>query len=226
MNDTLCITKNSARITPYYISGELHTIPSVSPYTISLDEKPSSIVISGYTEVDYIPFSSGNFYVDYDRSIVYFYSGDAGNSVSVDYYGGGSIIKADDVNRFSDFLDRLKSIFYSFRVESLSGSRVRINGGCFVSGDTIYNIKEMFIDFGPNGNFEVSISSGYFKKILIGIDVLSSSVSIAEGTEAPKYDAAVTPSYSSDFKPVAILTIGSDFNIEQSDIIKIRNFLC
>jgi len=228
---TLSDTKYPARVTPVLITDEEHTISTGVPYFVTLKEKPSedyAITISGYAEVTSIPTAATQFYVDYSKSIIYFNSSKAGVDVSVTYFGGGSPIIADDVNRFSSLLDNLKSALFAFRVEALSGCRVRIYGGRFISGTTVYEKKELFMDFGLNGNFLINFNStGFFKKVLIGINLDTNLIDIVEGDEAPKYDATVIPSFTSTFKPVAIVTVeesgGSVADITQSDIIVIRN---
>ena len=231
MTTTLSDTKYPARITPVLITDEEHTISVGVPYSLYLKEKPSedySITISGYTEITSIPTSATNFYVDFARSIIYFHSSKAGTQVLVTYWGTGSPIIADDVNRFASLLDNLKSALFAFRVEALSGCRVRIYGGRFISGTTVYEKKELFMNFGVSGNFLINfVLTGFFKKILIGVNLDSNLIDIVEGAEAPTYDATVIPSFTSTFKPVAIVTVeesgGSVADITQSDIIVIRN---
>ena len=220
--------KYAARITPALISAEVHNIDTGIPYSIQLKEKPSEdydITIPGYTEVTSIPTSATNFYVDYARSIIYFHSSKAGTQALVSYYRTGSPIIAEDVNRFSSFLDNIDVVLFSFLVEALSGSRVRLYGGNFIYGTTIYPKKELFLDFSENGNYPISLTAGYFKKLLIGIYLSTQLVGVVAGAESSKYEGARIPTYTSDFRPVAIVTIGSDFNILQKDIISIRNFL-
>ena len=220
--------KYAARITPVLISAEVHNIDTGIPYSIQLKEKPSedyAVTISGYTKVTSIPTSATNFYVDYARSIIYFHSSKAGVQVEVSYWGLGSPIIAEDVNRFSSFLDNIDAVLFSFLVEALSGSRVRLYGGNFIYGTTIYPKKELFLDFSENGNYPISLTAGYFKKVLIGIYLSTQLVGVVAGAESSKYEGARIPTYTSDFRPVAIVTIGSDFNILQKDIISIRNFL-
>ena len=233
----LCDTKYPYRATPVLISGEAHTIETAIPYSISLKEKPSpvhAVTIPGYTESDSAPSAATLFFVDYGASVIYFYSSQAGESVSVTYHGTGSPIIAGDVNRFSLFLDSLNSALFSFVVEALSGSRVRLYGGKFVdsvTGNTIRTKKELFINFGENGNYELGLITGtYSKKILVGIDVSTSAVAIIEGNEVARRDAALMPSFTSDFRPVAIITVTGNSNgfvdsIIQSDIFVVRNFL-
>lgn len=224
----ICDIKYPQRSSPVSVSNEAYTIKTSVPYSITLKEKPSEdydITIPGYTESTSAPTSETEFYVDHDLSIIYFHLNKAGEDITVSYYGLGSPIIADDLNRFSSLFTNLKDSIFAFRLEAFSGSKVRLYRGKFISGTTIYTKKELFLDFGPNGNFAVTLSDGYFKKILVGIDITLATIATEEGIEVPKYDAAQIPSYASDFKPVGIVTVGSDFDVSQGDIIPIRNFL-
>lgn len=232
--ENLCDSKCSYRTEPVFIQDESYTIESDIPYSISLKEKPSSdyaVIVPGYNESDCAPSVATDFYVDYNASLIYFFSTEAGKEMLVTYYGTGSPIIAGDVNRFSLFFDNLYSVLFSFFVEALSGCRVRVYGGKFVdsvTGNIINTRKELFMDFGANGNFQLSsISAGYFKKILVGIDVSILQIAVIEGVEMLKYEATLTPSYTSVFRPVAIITVaesnGSISDIVPSDIIPVRN---
>lgn len=228
VSSLVCDVKYTQRSSPVAIADEGHTVETDVPYSVSLKERPSEdyeITIPGYTEMTSAPTSAGYFYVDHLLSRVYFNFNDARNDVAVSYHGTGSPIVRDDVNRFSVLLDALKLSVYAFRVEALSGSMIRMCGGKFISGTAVFTKKELFMDFGLNGNFEIMLSDGCFKKVLVGINVSTTEVSKVEGDEAPKYGAARAPSFSSDFKPAAIVTVGSDFDILQKDIIPVRNFL-
>jgi hypothetical protein len=143
----------------------------------------------------------------------------------VSYYGTGSPIVADDVNRFSKLFEFSKSSVHSYRVEALSRDRVRMYGGDFQFGNTISTKKELFLRFGIGGNYEASTGVGYYRKIILGIDISTQQIAKVEGNAALAYDAAPLPSYPSTFKPVAIITFGGDSNIQQKDIINVRNFL-
>lgn len=235
--ENLCDIKYPYRTMPVLIEGESHTIEASIPYSISLKEKPSAdhpVAISGYTESDSAPSTDTSFYVDYNASVIYFFSTKSGESVSVDYYGTGSPITAGDLNRFSLFLDNIKTCLFSFVVEALSGSRVRVYGGKFVgsvSGDTINAQKELFVDFGENGNYELGlITAGYSKKVLVGIDISTLIVAVIEGPETERRGAALTPSFESTFRPVVVIAVTGDNDgfvlpIVQSDILVVRNFL-
>lgn len=231
----LCDIKYPYRETPIEIQDESLQVLGVSPYTVNLKEKPSPdypVTVTGYTEVTSIPTEEMTFYVDYDLSLLYFHSSRTLQWILSSYFGTGSPIVSDDVNRFSSLLISLKSALFSFLVEALSGSRVRMYGGKFIdsAGNAVNTKKELFIDLGPNGNFELNtIAAGYSKKILIGVDVSLSQIAIVEGVAAPKRDGARIPTFSSTFRPVAIITVvesgGSVVDIVQSDIIPVRNFL-
>lgn len=229
MASLICDLKYAQRSSPVSVSDEEHSIKTSVPYSITLKEKPSEdydITIPGYTESTSAPTSETEFYVDYDLAIVYFYLNKAGEDITVSYYGTGSPIVADDLNRFSILLGNSKPSIFSFRLGAFSGSVVRLYGGTFVTGTTVHTKKELLLNFGPSGNFAVSLSEGYFKKILIGIDTTLSEIAMAEGTEVAKYEATRIPSsYASDFSPIGIVTVGSNFDISQSDIIPVRNFL-
>lgn len=227
-NQTLCDVKYSYRSTPLEIQDESLQVLGVSPYTVSLKEKPSHdypVTVTGYTEVTSIPTEEMVFYVDYDLSLLYFHSSRAREWILSSYHGIGSPIISDDVNRFSSLLVSLKPSLFSFRVEALIGSRVRLYGGKIIYGITIHTKKELFVDFGPNGNFEISpVTSGYFKAVLIGVLPGSNVIAKVEGVESHSYNGVKLPSFSSDFKPVAIIIVGSDMNILQKDIIPVINF--
>lgn len=234
ISENLCALKYPYRAEAVLVEDEEYTISMDITYSVALKEKPSSlypVTVFGYIEVDYMPSAEYTFYVDYETSLIYFCSADKGRGVLVTYYKTGSPIIAQDVNRFSLFLVGLHSVLFSFVVEALTGSRVRIYGGKFVNsvpGDTISTQKELFIDFGVNGNFPLSaMTTGYFKKVLVGVDVAAAQMGIIESAEAPRYNAIILPSYPLTFKPVAIITVaesnGAIADITQSDIISVLN---
>lgn len=228
MLSLICDYKYSPRSVPLSILAEAHTVEASVPYSVNLKEKPSKdydIIISGYTESTSSPTSDNEFYVDYDKAVIYFYYGQAGESISISYYGIGSPIVSDDVNRFTYLLNSFRVSVYSFLVEAAGGGTVRMYGGEFISGTTIITKKELLIDFSLNGNFAVSISDGYYRKVILGADTSTDNIAKVEGNEALKYYGTKLPLYSSDFKPSAVVTIGSDYNISPQDIISVRNFL-
>ena len=90
------------------ITGEAHTIPSAAEngyYFIQLNEVPGSrpdvqanITISGFTETTGVSPTVNKFIVDYNNGRVYFHSSAAGQSITADYYGIGTVIRAEEVN--------------------------------------------------------------------------------------------------------------------------------
>lgn len=98
---------------PLAISGEIHIIPSSSPYTIRLAEVPQKTTPSGISltiagtaasEVAATP-AAGEFWVDYNTGAdndenwntgtIQFNSADAGKTVVVNYNGIGTLVSVD-----------------------------------------------------------------------------------------------------------------------------------
>ena len=87
------------------ISGEKHTTPGISPYTVVMGEVPDddeTVTISGagisWTEVTYAPTVSGEYQVDYVRGIITFYSTDTNKVVYFAYTGLGNCVLAEHIN--------------------------------------------------------------------------------------------------------------------------------
>ena len=59
-------------------------------------------VIPGLTETTTYPPLSGQFYVNYCTGYIEFHSDDVGSSISVSYWGKGSVVEADDINYIND----------------------------------------------------------------------------------------------------------------------------
>ena len=87
--------------------AETHVVPSISPYTIQLKERPSNGVdvpgttaptITGLVETTNTTVASGKFFVNYQTGDVTFNSNKAGQTVSVNYYKTGHIVMAEDAN--------------------------------------------------------------------------------------------------------------------------------
>lgn len=114
MTDLINVRKDSfGEWDPYEITGESHTIPSSSPYTLSLDEVPSDGLIegvettppeiSGFSEVTTeLALAVDTFFVNYDTGMLTFHADNAGETISVDYWGLGSLIVADHINELRD----------------------------------------------------------------------------------------------------------------------------
>ena len=153
--------KVNQRIVYEYIKDEPQVVSSSYPYFIRLTEQPyetSGATVNGYTVVTSMPTASGEAYVDYEDSRIYFYSTEAGKLVAVTYYGMGSPIVANDVNRFSSFFGLLQDALKAFMIEASvpTSRRVRMCDGHIISGSTLVRAKERVLDFGPSGNCELS----------------------------------------------------------------------
>lgn len=92
---------------PVAISGEYHHVPTSWPYVIRLDyipkqEDPSTVSIEGFTETSQNPPNAGEFYVDYEKGLIYFNAANAGAHVFVGYNAIGSFLWAQGINRRAD----------------------------------------------------------------------------------------------------------------------------
>lgn len=122
------------------VTGEAHTIPAGSPYTISLTHPikqaiPSDVVIPGLTEVSTSP-GPGEYNVDYVASKVAFNAAQAGGGVAVSYTTRGDYYVAADINNPQAAIGRLEttlglnpqggSATVGARIASLEGSTLAI----------------------------------------------------------------------------------------------------
>lgn len=192
---------------------ELQTIGLVYPYTVRLNEKPyqvAGVTITGYTEVLVLPSSSDQFYVDYEDSIVYFYSDQAGKLAKLHYYGMGSVVAASDVNRFANFLCSVKDFLTSFLVEPLNpiATSVNITGGYINTGTSLIKIADKILKFGTGQEYEVSAMSIFrWKKLLISVNISTETIIVMEGAEATTQEATAIPSIPANCKPCAVVAV-------------------
>ena len=98
-------------------------------YTASLVEVPassagSSVLIQGLSEYKDIPVDiktgelilpTNSFYVNYNTGEVLFHSSKAGNTFTVQYYGKGSLVEAEDVNNVNDRTESVESAVSSIQ---------------------------------------------------------------------------------------------------------------
>lgn len=89
------------------ITNEVHTVSLSFPCTIKLIEvplkdTPTTVLISGFTEVRTLALAPGQFVVNYSTGYVTFDPSASGASVSASYKGTGSIVDAQDVNDIQD----------------------------------------------------------------------------------------------------------------------------
>lgn len=228
--------KSDKRTTYALIGPELKSIPSTYPYSIRLEEKPysiSGVEIAGYTEVTVIPTVSTEFYVDYEDSTIYFHSDQAGTRVQIYYYGMGSVVAANDMNRFANFLCSVRDLLLSFIVESSDpvGRSVDMTGGYLNKGTSLVLISDKILMFGTGQEYEVSaMSTFYWRKLLISVNTSTEAIIVAEGTEAVTQSAAVVPDIPANCKPCAIVAVqdngnagaGTIQNISSENITDVR----
>ncbi len=222
-----------------YITDEYKVIPSSSPYRIRLRELPdkdSGITISGYTESQALPTQSGQFYVDWVMGYVWFHSSDAGKVVQPVYFGKGSLIDAEDMNKVYDNLGVARNITNSLRpsAHDPADKSIRIEPGTFHIGTTrIDYLGNSNIRMGTGGEYQVSaLTANYYNKILFTIDI-TGLLKKYEGTPAQTKETVVAPSLPAGEMPVCMVTVQDDGtggtgtikNIQDSDIVDYRPYL-
>lgn len=228
--------KTDKRMTYNLISPELKRVGSVYPYTVRLEEKsyqPSGVEITGYTEGLVMPTSALYFYVDYEDSTIYFHSSQAGKLVSIFYYGMGSVVAANDMNRFANFLCSVKDFLTSFQVEAADpvNTSAEMTGGYINMGTNLVKIADKILNFGTGAEFEVSaMSAFYWRKVLISINISTELVVVTEGVAASTQSTAAIPTVPANCKPCAVISVqdnggagaGTIRNIIASEIEDVR----
>ncbi len=200
------------------IDSEFKIVRSIYPYTVLLEERPyqaSGVAILGYTEVLVMPTSDNEFYVDYEDSTMYFYSGQAGEYVKIHYYGMGSVVAANDMNRFSEFLCLMKPFLTSFFIEASDpvDTNVNLTGGYINTGTGLVFISDKILKFGTGQEYEVSaISLLYWRKLLVSVNISTEALIVTEGPEAGTKELATLPSVPANCKPFSIISVQDDGN--------------
>lgn len=210
--------KTDKRSTYSFIDPELKIINSVYPFTIRLEEKPyptSGVEITGYTEVLVMPTSALNFYVDYEDSTVYFHSSQAGKLVSIYYYGMGSVVAANDMNRFANFLCSVRDFLTAFQVLATDpvSTCANITGGYINTGTDLVSISDKILNFGTGAEFEVTaMTAFYWRKLLISVNISTEAIVVTEGTAAVTQTGAAIPTIPANCKPCAVISVQDDGN--------------
>lgn len=210
--------KSDKRLTYSFTNPELKKVGSVYPYTVRLEEKPyqtSGVAITGYTEVLVMPTSDLNFYVDYEDSTVYFHSSQAGKLVKIHYYGMGSVVAANDMNRFANFLCSVRDFLTSFQVEAADpvSTNVNMTGGYVSVGSYLAKIADKILKFGTGEEFEVSaMTAFYWRKLLISVNTMTEAIAVTEGVAASTQLAAIVPTILFNYKPCAIISVQDNGN--------------
>lgn len=230
------IIKTNKRKTYSLISPELKDIPTSYPYVVRLEEKPyetSGVEVTNYTESSSMPTSSTEFYVDYEDSTIYFHSSQAGKLVSIYYFGTGSVVAANDMNRFANFLCSVRDFLTAFQVEASDpvDQHVAVTGGYLNTGTELVLIADKILKFGTGEEFETTTTSSfYWRKLLISVNTSTEAIVVTEGTAASLLTSATIPTIPSNCKPIAVASIQDDgnagagtiANISDSDIDDVR----
>lgn len=239
MKDPFASREVNRRDTLQYINTEYKVIPSSSPYRIRLDELPdkdSGVTISGYTESQALPTTSGQFYVDWIMGYVWFHSADAGKVVQPIYFGKGSLVDAEDMNKVYDHLGIARNITNALRpsAQDTVNKSIRIESGFFLLGTTRVNyLGNSNIRMGTGGEFQVSaLTANYYNKILFTIDG-SGLLKKYEGAQAQTKEGIVAPSLPAGEMPVCMVTVQDDGtggagtikDIQDADITDYRPYL-
>lgn len=239
MKDPFYSLEVNRRDTLQYINAEYKVIPSSSPYRIRLDELPdkdSGVTISGYTESQALPTLAGQFYVDWVMGYVWFHSGDAGKVVQPIYFGKGSLIDAEDMNKVYDHLGVARGITNALRprAQDTANKSISIEPGFFFIGTNRVNyLGNSNVRLGTGGEYQVSaLTANYYNKILFTIDGIA-LLKKYEGTQAQTKEGIVAPSLPAGEMPVCMVTVQDDGtggagtikDVQDSDIQDYRAFL-
>lgn len=210
--------KENKRETYELISPELKRVSTTYPYTVRLEEKPyqtSGVETTGYTESDNMPTSAMDFYVDYEDSMLYFHSSQAGKLVSIYYYGMGSVVAANDINRFATFLCSVRDFLTAFQVGASDpeDQNVNMTGGYINTGTDLVKIADKILNFGAGAEFEVSaMAAFYWRKLLVSINKATEAIVVTEGAEASTQSTVVIPAIPANCKPCAVISVQDDGN--------------
>lgn len=210
--------KTDKRLTYHFISPELKKVSSVYPFIVRLEEKPyetSGVEITGYTNVLVMPTSALNFYVDFEDSTIYFHSSQAGKLVTIYYYGMGSVVAANDMNRFANFFCSIRDFLTAFQVEVTDPVSAKVNttGGYINTGTTLVKIADKILKFGTGEESVVTaMTAFYWRKLLISVNISTEAIVVAEGAAASTQLAAVIPTIPSNCKPIAVISVQDDGN--------------
>ncbi|MGR3310668.1 MAG: hypothetical protein ACUZ77_07820 [Candidatus Brocadiales bacterium] len=229
-------TEVNRRTSLQAITNEYHVILRTSPYYIRLEEVPDSgygVTITGYTASNSMPVISTEFYVDYSIGYVYFYSSEAGKQVSVNYFGKGSAVDAEDINAHTSAIQNAQIIIERLRpyAQETPDQSIGIKSGVYFIGKTWKNYTgNTAIRMGTGGEYQVSaMSANYYNKVLFTLDS-AGLLRKYEGAPAANPKNLIPPPIPAGELPVCIVTVHDDGtgsagtidNITDSDILDIR----
>lgn len=226
------------RASPILLNIKQYTIPSSSPYMISLEEVPeksNAVTITGMTEVSAMPTATNTFYVDYLLGDIYFHSSNAGQQVTPSYWGRGSIIRAADSNKVYDYLEKADFVASTIRAsaQDTPGRSIKIDSGVFYyASERKSYAGNSNVNMGPGGAYQLTaLTQNYFNKILFTLDSIA-VLKRYEGIQAGTKANVVTPNLPIGEIPICMITIQDDGtgqagtinNIQSADIEDLRTF--
>ncbi|MDO8137245.1 MAG: hypothetical protein Q6354_06350 [Candidatus Brocadiales bacterium] len=239
MKDPFAELEYNRRDSLQYINDEYKIVPSSSPYRIRLRELPdkeNGVTISGYTESQAFPTQTGQFYVNWVMGYVWFHSADAGKVIQPIYFGKGSLIDAEDMNKVYDHLGVAKGITSALRphAQETANKSIRIEPGSFFIGITRVNyLGNSNVRLGTGGEYQVSaLTANYYNKILFTVDG-TGLLKKYEGAQAQTKEGIVAPNLPAGEVPVCMVTVQDDGtsgagtikDIQGTDITDYRSFL-
>jgi co-chaperonin GroES (HSP10) len=209
-----------------YITDEWHNIPTSA--VVRLNEVPdraSGVTISGYTEVPHLPTVSGQFYVDYVLGYVTFHTSDANKPVNPIYFGKGSAVDAEDINKVYELLTQLNSTGNALRAyaQSTPNTSISIKKGNFYMGPRLVKfLGNDVVRMGTGGEYVVSaMNTNYYNKILFAIDT-TRRLNKYEGTPAGDKASVVEPAIPREEMPVCLVTVQDDGSAQAGSILPIN----
>ena len=120
------------------------TVPSTSPYVVYLDYLPKynpdqDISISGFNRVVYeSDLSNNRFHCDFRRGILTFYSGNAGEDLTVSYTGLGTFWKKEYVDSLVDAVTAIETDLTEVQAYHNTGLDINIRKGRVVIENIVY----------------------------------------------------------------------------------------
>lgn len=238
MSDTFDF-RYDKRTTYLLKSNEAYVVPGEPPYRAVLAEKPykaAGITLPGYTEVDAMPGSAGEFFVDYEYGYIYFHQDNKNAGILVTYYGMGSIVRAADVNRFAEFLNTVRPLMSALEVIALepAGRMVRVReGSIHIHSNYIAFLRTNLLDFGPGGAHQLdALSLSYYAKVVVCVnyeEVAPQSADIEawfsayQGLEAPTADQTLLPDVPLEAIPIAVVRVQDDGSGSAGTIVDIES---
>jgi len=179
---------------PILISAESHVIeyvPEIAKYGIFLNEapqfdSPSTVVITGYTEVSRLTSPTGTqFRVDYLADTYYstgfieFHSSKNGLTVSIDYYGLGTIIHPNFRALTNYNFAGTVNVEQQFSAALVTDSSSTITGGAIFSGG-VGIAKKLYVGTDVNIGANL-IVTGDYSNVLKSTDTTDASSTITGG---------------------------------------------